>query len=91
MERGWPYEGGQPHDVFKFNKVDESRDVLLRMHSNSERYKSITKSVSKAAETKKMEKAFDNDMERSGFFPVLRHKIRQINDEAKISTTAEMR
>ena len=56
--------------------VEEEYDTLLHAHSNSSRYKCITKSVEKAQETKKMMKAVDNDMERSGFFPALRERIR---------------
>ena len=65
----------------------------MHAHSKSDRYKYITKSVIKAAETKKMMKAFDNDMERSGFFPILREKIRQVSDakdEVNVESTAEM-
>ena len=65
----------------------------MHAHSNSDRYKYITKSVSRAAETKKMMKAFNNDMERSGFFPILREKIKKVlatNNEVSIESTAEM-
>ena len=90
LESKWPYPETGGQDVFKIHTVEDEHDTLLHAHSNSTRYKYITKSVEKAHETKKMMKAFDNDMERSGFFPALRERIRQATG-VEIESTAEMK